>query len=129
MAGATTAKHAIKRVNRFLGNRDVNLEVACGDRIATAVGDAREVILTLDWTDPNTKDGKFQTLSLNLRAHGHALPLLWKTVRKTDLQGRMREYEEALCGQAAALLLAGCHVILLADRRFATVQFFLVWTD
>ncbi len=67
------------------------------------VGDAREVILTLDWTDPNTKDGQFPTLSLNLRGHGRALPLLWKTVRKTDLKGRMREYEEALCAQAAAL--------------------------
>ena len=36
----------------------------------------------------------------------------------------MREYEEALCKQAAALLPAGCQVILLADRGCATVQFF-----
>jgi hypothetical protein len=124
MAGNTTAKHAIKRVNRFLGNTAVNLEVACGDLIATVVGDAQEVVLTLDWTDPKTKDSQFQTLSINLRAHGRALPLLWKTVRKTDLKGRMREYEEALCTKAAALLPAGCQVILLADRGFATVQFF-----
>ena len=100
MAGNTTAKHAIKRVHRFLGNVGVDLEVACGDLIRTVVGGAQEVVLTLDWTDPKTKDGRFQTLSINLRAHGRALPLLWKTVRKTDLKGRMRKYEEALCKQA-----------------------------
>ena len=72
MAGNSTAKHAIKRVNRFLGNVGVDLEVACGDLIATVVGGAREVVLTLDWTDPKTKDGQFQTLSINLRAHGRA---------------------------------------------------------
>ena len=60
MAGTTTAKPAMKRVNRVLGNRDVNLEVAAGDLMATVVGDVREVVLTLDWTDPNTKDGQFQ---------------------------------------------------------------------
>ena len=29
----TTAKHAIKRVDRFLGNTGLDLEVACGDLI------------------------------------------------------------------------------------------------
>ena len=82
------------------------------------VGNAREVILTLDWTDPKTKDGQFQTLRINLRAHGRALPLLWKTVRKTDCKGRMHEYEEALCAKVAALLSAECHVILLQFFRF-----------
>ncbi|MCL5066249.1 MAG: IS4 family transposase, partial [Firmicutes bacterium] len=54
MVGNTTAKHAMKRVHRFLGNTDVNLEVASDDLIATVVGDAPEILFTLDWTDPNT---------------------------------------------------------------------------
>jgi hypothetical protein len=63
MAQTTSAKHAIKRVDRFLGNRRIDLEVACGDLISTVIGTAKEVYLTLDWTDPKTKDGRFQTLS------------------------------------------------------------------
>ena len=122
MAGNTTAKHAIKRVNRFLGNGGVDLEVACGDLIRTVVGGAREVVLTWDGTDPKTKDSQFQTLRINLRAHGRALPLLWKTVRKTDRKGRMREYEEALCAKAAALLPAGCQVILGSTPKIETIS-------
>lgn len=72
IAHATTAKHAIKRVDRFLGNTRIDLEVACGDLLTTVMGSAQEVHLTLDWTDPKIKDGGFQTLSCN----GRALPIL-----------------------------------------------------
>ncbi len=60
MAGNTTAKHAIKRVNRFLGNVGVDLEVACGDLIRTVVGGAQEVVLALDWRTrkPRTANSK-----------------------------------------------------------------------
>lgn len=36
----------------------------------------------------------------------------------------MREYEQALCTHGARLMPSSCRVILLADRGFATVQFF-----
>ncbi len=51
-AGTTTAKHAMKRVDRFLDNTGVNLQVAWGNLIATVVDGAQEVVLTLDWTHP-----------------------------------------------------------------------------
>ena len=124
MAHTTTAKHAIKRVDRFVGNVGIDLEVACGDLIATVVGSARYVYLTLDWTDPKTKDGRFQTLSINVRAHGRAMPIAWMTVAKVNLKDQMRDCEEALCARVARLLPATCHPILLADRGFATGRFF-----
>ena len=124
MAHTPSAKHAIKRVDRFLGKESIDLEVACGDLMATVIGSAREVYLTLDWTEPKTKDGQFQTLRCNVRAHGQAMPIAWPTVKKDQLKHRMREYEQALCERVARLLPSGCHGILLADRGFATVQFF-----
>lgn len=124
MAHTPSAKHAIKRVDRFLGKEGIDLEVACGDLMATVIGSAREVYLTLDWTDPKTKDGQFHTLRCNVRAHGRAMPIAWTTVKKDQLKHRMREYEPALCERVARLLPSGCHGILLADRGFATVQFF-----
>ena len=48
MAHTTTARHAIKRVDRFWGNTGIDLEVACGDLITTAIGDVRTVYLTWD---------------------------------------------------------------------------------
>ncbi len=122
MAKTTTAKHAIKRVDRFVGNLRINMEVAQGDLIHQVVGTATRVFLTLDWTEPN--DGVHQMLTCNLRAHGRALPLAWITVRKDELKDRTRWYEQQLCERMAALVPKACHVILLADRGFATVEFF-----
>lgn len=122
LVGHQKAKHAIKRVDRFLGNPRINMAVAQGDLIQTVIGDASEVVLTLDWTDP--KDGVHQILALNLRAHGRALPVAWITVRKDGLKDQMRQYEVALCQQVAAFVPVGCHVILLADRGFAAPTLF-----
>ena len=122
MANTTTAKHAIQRVDRFVGNLRINMEVAQGDLIRRVVGTATRVFLTLDWTEPN--DGVHQILTCNLRAHGRALPLAWTTVRKDALKDRTRWYEQQLCGRVAALVPKACQVILLADRGFATVEFF-----
>ena len=127
MAHGTTAKHATKRVDRLLGNAGLDGEVACGDLIRTVIGSARTVPLTRDGTDPQTKAGRFQTVSIPARAHGRALPIAWMTVAKADLKNRMREYEEALCARVARLLPATCHPTLLAGRGFATVRFLPPW--
>lgn len=42
-AGTTTAKHAMKRVDRFLDNTGVNLQVAWGNLIATVVDGAQVI--------------------------------------------------------------------------------------
>ena len=92
--------------------------------MATVLGSARIVYLTWDGTDPKTKDGVFQTLSINVRAHGRALPIAWTTVAQVDRKHRLRDYAEALWARVARLLPTGCHPILLADRGFATTRFF-----
>lgn len=70
------AKHAIKRVARFMGYL-----------IQTVIGRATGVLLTLDWTDP--QDGVHQIVALNLRAHGRALPLAWVTAHKDGLKDQI----------------------------------------
>ncbi len=122
MAGGTTAKHNTKRVDRFLGNPRIDLAAAQGDLIATMTEAASEVLLTLDWTDP--KDGVHQTLACNLRAHGRALLAGWMTLRKDELKGPRRATEIALCQRVAALISPTCHVILVADRGFASTELF-----
>ena len=118
----TTAKHTIKRVDRFLGNPRIDIGTAQRDLIAYVLGPVPEALLTLDWTDP--KDGVHQILSLNWRAHGRAIPLGWITVRKDALKDRIRAIEVALCQRVAAYIPPTCHPILLADRGFAAVDLF-----
>ncbi|MCY0899137.1 MAG: hypothetical protein OWU33_09425 [Firmicutes bacterium] len=74
------AKSAMKRVDRFLGNRRLDVTVAQADLIQTLLAEATEALLTRDGTDPH--DGVHQILTLNVRAHGRALLLAWRTVRK-----------------------------------------------
>ena len=124
MARTTTAKHAIKRVDRFLAaNPGMDREVAVGDLMATVIGSAASVYLTLDWTDPKTKDGRFQILSVTVRAHGRAIPIAWMTVAKENLKDPMREYERTVCERVARCLPATCRPLLLADRGFTTTHF------
>lgn len=120
--GHQQAQHAIQRVDRFVGTPRIDMAVAQGALIQTVIGDAPEVVLTVDWTDP--KDGVHQILTLNLRAQGRALPLAWVPVRKDGLKDQMRPYEVAGCQQGAAFVPIGCHVILLADRGFAAPTVF-----
>ena len=53
MANTTTAKHAIQRVDRFVGHLRINIEVAHGDWIRRVVGTVTRVLLTFDGTEPN----------------------------------------------------------------------------
>ncbi|PSR20528.1 MAG: hypothetical protein C7B45_14615 [Sulfobacillus acidophilus] len=121
-AMTTTAKHTIKRVDRFLGNPRIDRRRAQGDLIASVLGDVREVLLTLDGTDPN--HGVHPLLSFNGRIYGRAIPLGWITVRKDALKDRMRAIAGAWCQRVAVYVPPTCHPILLADRGFAVVDLF-----
>jgi len=43
-------------------NAGEDMEGACRDPIETLIENAREILLTLDWTDSETQDGPFQTV-------------------------------------------------------------------
>lgn len=120
--GTTTPKHAIKRVNRFLGNFRLDMTVAQRDLTAFVLARVSEALLTLDWTD--AEDGVHQILSLNWRAHGRALPIAWETVRKDQLADRMRDIELQLCQRIAPAIPPTCRPLLVADRGFAAPSLF-----
>jgi hypothetical protein len=51
------------------------MEVACRNLIATVMGNAREILLTLDRTDPKTQEGLCQTVRMNVRPMVGPCPL------------------------------------------------------
>jgi hypothetical protein len=118
----TTAKHTIKRGDRFLGNSRIDMVRAQGDWIAYLLDDAPMALLTLDWTDP--KEGVHQILSWNGRAHGRAVPLGGITVCKDSLKDRMRAIELDLCQRVAPFSPPTCHPLLLTARGLATMDLF-----
>ena len=114
MAGPVSGKHNIKRVNRFLGNDD--LECAA---VATGIFDAfaprqGRVLVLADWTDMSNA----KMLVFALPANGRSIPFYTQVVPKLAGEGALIEAEgEAL--QALKLICASrIHVTVVADRGF-----------
>lgn len=122
MEGPARAKHRIKRVDRFLGNAQVEVDAiseALFHQLRPASG---PVVVLADWTDRYD----FQQLVLALPRHGRAMPFYAITIEKGDGSGR----HEGLMIEAEALALDALSrmcgdeitLIIIADRGFGNVR-------
>ena len=75
----TTPKHAIKRVDRFLGNPRFRLLDAWEALLPWVIGPRKEVVIACDWT----KVRQWPVLSASVIYRDRALPILWAVL---DLQ-------------------------------------------
>ena len=79
------AKSAIKQVDRLLSNAGVVPWDLFVSWVRELVGDRREIVVAMDWTDFDADDQATLALHLVTR-HGRATPLLWLTVDKDELK-------------------------------------------
>jgi hypothetical protein len=81
------------------------------------VGDRKEIVLALDWTEFDADD--HATLAGYLiTSHGRATPLIWMTVRKSTLEGKRNDYEYRLLERMHECVAADVKITVLADRGF-----------
>lgn len=122
MDGEASAKHRIKRVDRFLGNAQVEIGAvnqAIFDQFRPRKG---PVIVLADWTDRTP----FQQLVLAMPCNGRALPIYCATVPKGDGSGK----HEGLMIQAEADALEALgrlcgdtiRPVIIADRGFGNTR-------
>jgi hypothetical protein len=122
-AMALDAKHAIKQVDRLLSNAGVAVWEWFAQWAAFVVAARKEIIVALDWTEFDKDD--HATIALYLvTTHGRATPLLWKTVRKSELKSRRSSYEIEVIERLHEILPEDVDVTLLADRGFADQKLF-----
>lgn len=113
-------KHAIKQVDRFVGNEkidDVELQKQWARHV---VGERKDVVVILDWTDFDADRQTVIALQM-VTSHGRATPLMWKTVDKRRLKTRRFEYESEVVERLHTALPLEVEVTLLADRGFGDV--------
>jgi hypothetical protein len=116
-------KHAVKQVDRLLSNAGVSPWELFARWVPEAVGDRKEIVVALDWTDFDA-DGQ-ATLAFNLvTRHGRATPLMWLTMLKDELAGRRNDIEDACLARLADLLPAATKTTILADRGFGDRKLF-----
>jgi hypothetical protein len=110
-------KHAVKQVDRLLGNEKLDVWALFADWVPYVVGIRSEIKVALDWTDFD-RDGQTTICLHLLTRHGRATPLVWLTVKKDDLASRRNEYEDRLLLRLHEVVPAGVRVTIVADRGF-----------
>ena len=122
MEGEAKAKNRIKRVDRFLGNEQVEVDAVSEAFFHTLKPATGPVVILADWTDRH----KFQQLVLALPCDGRALPFYWVTVEKGDGSG----HHDGLMIEAEAMALDALErmcgdtitPIIIADRGFGNTR-------
>ena len=115
-------KHATKQVDRLLSNQKLNIWDESGIWAPHIIGDRKEIMVSMDWTDFHA-DGQ-STIAINLLTnHGRAIPILWKTVKKSTLKNNRTCYEDQILSRLKNIVPEGVKVTVLADRGFAHQKF------
>ena len=110
-------KHAIKQVDRMLANKGIDLAHVFPSWVRFVTSQRMSIMVTLDWTDFDDDDQT--TIALNMvTSHGRATPLLWKTIKKSDLKDRRNGHEDALLELLREILPRSVKITVLADRGF-----------
>jgi len=122
-ARGLVTKHAVKQVDRLLGNAGIAVWDCFARWVPYQIGERRDILVAMDWTDYAHDDQATLVLSL-VTGHGRAAPLLWLSVWKDELTKRRNDFEDACLCRLAELLPAGCRVTILADRGFGDQKLF-----
>src|SRR5438876_3001895 len=80
-------KHTIKQVDRLLSNAAIEVWNLLDVWVPYVLAERTEALVALDWTDFDDDDQSTIAAYL-VSSHGRATPLVWKTVRKSELKGK-----------------------------------------
>jgi hypothetical protein len=116
-------KHAVKQMDRLLSNTGITVWLWFAHWVKFVVAERRELVVALDWTEFD-KDNQATIALYLITSHGRATPLIWKTVRKSELKDRRNEYEYEVIERLNELLPPATDITLLADRGFGDQKLF-----
>lgn len=117
------SKHAIKQVDRLVSNAGVDVWALFSRWVPFVVSSRTEIVVAMDWTE--FADDKQSTLAINMiTRHGRATPLVWMTVRQSDLKDNRNEHEYRLLDRLKETVPQGCGVTVLADRGFGDTKLY-----
>lgn len=117
-------KHGVKQVDRLLSNEAFEPWELAGPWVRFVLSGRPEALIALDWTDFEPDDHTTLCAYL-ITSHGRATPLLWWTVKKSELKDNRTDSERALIDHLATLIPTGVRVTLLADRGFGDQSLYL----
>jgi len=111
------ARSGVKQLDRLLSNVGVNLDALFPAWIRFVVGVRTEILVAIDWTEFDADD-HVTLCAYAITRYGRATPLIWKTHRKSDLEGKRTQWEHDLVRQLHRAMAPSVAITLLADRGF-----------
>lgn len=117
------SKSGVKQVDRLLSNKGVALETLMPLWIRHVVGTTSRIALALDWTDFDG-DNHTTLCAYLVTTHGRAMPLAWRTVKKSTLKAKRTGYELDMIRRLHKWLPENIEVTLLADRGFGYAELY-----
>jgi hypothetical protein len=114
METATTPKHNIKRVWRFVSNAAVDAEAGMRVLAEMACAGKTRVVFPVDWTDL----GSEQMIKAGAAAKGRTLPVAWAVGKKGTFRKSMNAWEKGFFVMLRGLLPEETKGVVVADRGF-----------
>ncbi|WNG20954.1 IS4 family transposase [Cystobacter fuscus] len=122
-ARGTKSKHGVKQVDRLLSNQDINVWELFAQWVPYALGQRKEAVVALDWTDFDA-DGQTTLVASLVASHGRTTPLVWHTLEKSALEGMRNETEDFVLHRLRQVVPEGVRLTVLADRGFGDQKFY-----
>ncbi|HMX09073.1 MAG TPA: IS4 family transposase, partial [Microthrixaceae bacterium] len=112
------AKHATKQVDRLLSNLGIDMDLIQARWVGFQLREVEEAWVNLDWTDAHADDQTTLVASLQ-EDRGRSTPLMWMTVRKSELEDRKFGHVETLLKRLHAAVPSSVkRTFIVADREF-----------
>ena len=113
-------KHGVKQVDRYLGNKGIDVEALTLPWSKFVIGQRKEIRLIVDWTEFEPDD-QTTLYACVVTTHGRATPLAWQTYQKSKLtDGARTDAEHAFIDRLARAISPKVSITLLADRGFGS---------
>src|SRR5205085_2353035 len=93
-------KHAVKQIDRLLSNRGIEVWAEFAHWVPFVLSAREEALVALDWTEFDADDQMTLCMSL-VTSHGRATPLMWMTVKKSELAEQRNAHEDRLLARLA----------------------------
>jgi hypothetical protein len=122
-ANGLAPRHAIKQVDRLLSNTKIDSKEAFRCWVKFVVAERKELFINFDWTEFDQSDQSMIVLGTQT-GHGRSTPLLWKTVRRSELKDQRNAHEDELLCLLADVLPKGVRVTVVADRGFSDTKLY-----
>jgi hypothetical protein len=110
-------RHAVKQVDRLVGNRKVVLDDLFDLWVPYVLSNRQAIKVNLDWTEFDDDDHSMLVASLQTK-HGRSTAILWKTVVKSELKDNRNSHEDDLMVRLRQLVPLSVRVTIVADRGF-----------